>query len=71
MADCDAAIDIAQGFVFVLLVLTLKVVLPNIVQGQLLSAELNNVGFGDDALGKEQHRVFKGGGKEKHLTTGV
>uniref|UniRef100_A0A8C8VPY6 Uncharacterized protein n=1 Tax=Pelusios castaneus TaxID=367368 RepID=A0A8C8VPY6_9SAUR len=59
LANSDAPIDIAQGLVFIFLILTQEVVLPDIGQGHLLSAEFNDVGVRDDLLSKLQHGVLK------------
>uniref|UniRef100_A0A8C4YU85 Uncharacterized protein n=1 Tax=Gopherus evgoodei TaxID=1825980 RepID=A0A8C4YU85_9SAUR len=68
LANSDAPIDIAQGLVFILYILTQKVVLPDIGQGHLLSAEFNYDGVKDDLLSKPQHSILKGCGEEEHLT---
>lgn len=60
LANSDAAVDIAQGFVLIFLILTHKIVLPDIVEGQLLSAKLDNVWIRDDVLCEQKNRLLKG-----------
>uniref|UniRef100_A0A8B9T510 Uncharacterized protein n=1 Tax=Anas platyrhynchos TaxID=8839 RepID=A0A8B9T510_ANAPL len=63
----DAAIDVAQGLVLLLSVPAHKVVLPDIVQGQLFLTELYYDGVGDNLHCKIPHCFLEGCGEKQHL----
>lgn len=60
LANGDATVDVAQCLVFVFPVLTQHIILPDVVQGQLLFSQLDNIGVRNDPFSKLPHRVLKG-----------
>uniref|UniRef100_A0A8C6GS41 Uncharacterized protein n=1 Tax=Mus spicilegus TaxID=10103 RepID=A0A8C6GS41_MUSSI len=69
LANGDATVDVTEGLVFAFPVLTQHVILPDVVQGQFLFSQLDNIGVRNDSFSKLPHRVLKGCRKEEHLRT--
>jgi hypothetical protein len=67
LANGDATVDVTEGLVFAFPVLTQHVILPDVVQGQFLFSQLDNIGVRNDSFSKLPHRVLKGCRKEEHL----
>lgn len=68
LRDGDCAVDVTQRVKLVLCVSAEHVILLDGVEGLLLSLQSDDVGIGDDALGKLPHRVLKGCREKQHLT---
>lgn len=68
LRDCDRAVDVTQRIKLVLFASAEHVILLDGVQGLLFSLQADDVGVGDDALGKLPHRVLEGCGEKQHLT---
>lgn len=68
LGDGDGSVDVADGLEPFFSALTQHVELLDGVQSFLLFLQPDDVGVQDDALGEAQHRLFKGGGEEQHLT---
>lgn len=61
LRNCDGAIDVAEGMEFLLTAVAQDVILLDGVQSLFLPLQLDDVGVGDNFLGKLPHRVFKRG----------
>uniref|UniRef100_A0A8D2JP34 Uncharacterized protein n=1 Tax=Sciurus vulgaris TaxID=55149 RepID=A0A8D2JP34_SCIVU len=70
LANGDAAINVAQSLIFVFPVLTQYVILSDVVQGQLLFAQLDDIRVRNDSLSKLPHRVLKCCREQEHLAFG-
>lgn len=67
LSNCYCTVDVTQCIKPVLFVSAEHVILLDCVQGLLLSLQSDDVGIGDDTLGKLPHGVLKGRGEKQHL----
>ena len=67
LSDSDGSVDVAEGYKLLLLAVAEDVVLLDGVQGLLLALQLDDVGVGDDPLGKVPHRLLESGREQQHL----
>ena len=68
LADRDGAVDVAEGLVFLLLIVAFNEVLLDVVQRLLLPPQPDDDGVvGNDTLGKLHHRLVIGGWEQQHL----
>uniref|UniRef100_A0A8D0BM96 Uncharacterized protein n=1 Tax=Salvator merianae TaxID=96440 RepID=A0A8D0BM96_SALMN len=67
LCDGYGPVDVTEGVELLFAAVAQDIVLLDGVQRLLFSLQLDNVGVGDNFLGKLPHRVLKGGREQQHL----